>query len=73
MLNKVWPWKKSVETYIDRHGELKDLVTANILPAEYETVTGLPAMTLFCVVLMLVGFAFVLILDHFGNKATAKN
>ena len=35
-LNKVWPWKKTVETYVDRHGELKPLVQENILPNTYQ-------------------------------------
>lgn len=34
-LNKVWPWKRTVETYVDRHGEVKPLVEVNILPNEY--------------------------------------
>jgi len=33
-LNKVWPWKKVVETYVDNHGVTKPLVEANILPNE---------------------------------------
>lgn len=31
-LNKVWPWKETIETYIDRHGVAKPLIEANILP-----------------------------------------
>jgi len=33
-LNKVWPWKKVVESYVDNHGVTKPLVEANILPNE---------------------------------------
>lgn len=33
-LNKVWPWKEVVETYVDSHGVTKPLVEANILPNE---------------------------------------
>jgi len=36
-LNKVWPWKKTVETYVDRHGDLKPLVQENILPNTYQS------------------------------------
>ena len=35
-LNKVWPWKKAVKTYIDRHGEQQPLVELNVLPTEFE-------------------------------------
>ncbi len=31
-LNKVWPWKEVIETYTDRHGVIKPLIEANILP-----------------------------------------
>lgn len=31
-LNKVWPWKETIETYIDRHRVAKPLIETNILP-----------------------------------------
>ena len=31
-LNKVWPRKETIETYIDRHGVAKPLIETNILP-----------------------------------------
>jgi putative membrane protein len=34
-LNKVWPWKVTVETFIDRHGVAKPLIQENILPNAY--------------------------------------
>ncbi|MDL2255875.1 DUF368 domain-containing protein [Parabacteroides sp. OttesenSCG-928-K15] len=34
-LNKVWPWKETIETFIDEHGITKPLVEANTLPNEY--------------------------------------
>ena len=34
-LNKVWPWKQTVETFVDRHGEVKPLIQDNILPNTY--------------------------------------
>ena len=32
-LNKVWPWKETLETYTDSHGAVHPLVEANISPA----------------------------------------
>lgn len=56
-LNKVWPWKETIETYLDRHGVEKPLVEANILPATYEKVTeGADSHLLIAVVLAVVGF-----------------
>jgi len=34
-LNKVWPWKETLETFTDSHGVVKPLVEANILPNQY--------------------------------------
>ena len=31
-LNKVWPWKETIETFTDSHGKIKPLVEENILP-----------------------------------------
>ena len=31
-LNKIWPWKETLQTYTDRHGEVKPLIQSNILP-----------------------------------------
>ncbi|MEG1615698.1 MAG: DUF368 domain-containing protein [Bacteroidales bacterium] len=33
-LNKVWPWKQTLETFVDRHGIEKPLIQQNILPNE---------------------------------------
>ena len=39
-LNKVWPWKETVSTFIDRHGEIQPLMQKNVLPSAYATVSG---------------------------------
>ncbi len=59
-LNKIWPWKKVLETYTDSHGTAHPLVEANISPAGFEALTGrsaqLPEAILFCIVgLLLIG------------------
>jgi len=33
-LNKIWPWKETLETFIDRHGEIQPLIQRNILPSD---------------------------------------
>lgn len=35
-LNKVWPWKNTLETFTGRHGEIKPLIQENVLPFGYE-------------------------------------
>ena len=36
-LNKVWPWKRTVETFVDGHGEVQPLVETNVLPGTFES------------------------------------
>lgn len=58
-LNKVWPWKETVETFIDSHGVVKPLVEKNILPDAYLW-QGL--------LLMVVGFLLVYVLEKVAGK-----
>ncbi len=41
-LNKIWPWKETLKTYTDRHGELKPLVDRNIWPTEFQALGNEP-------------------------------
>ena len=67
-LNKVWPWKEVVETFTDRHGEIKPLVESNVFPGTYEQITGNPAFMLGAIALAIVGFALIFIIENIANK-----
>ncbi|MCL3781071.1 DUF368 domain-containing protein [Prolixibacteraceae bacterium JC049] len=67
-LNKIWPWKQVLETYIDRHGEVKPLFEPNVLPTTYESVTGEPAQIVYAALLAVAGFLLIWIME----KATSK-
>jgi putative membrane protein len=58
-LNKVWPWKRVVETYIDSHGIEKPLVETNILPDQYLWQA---------IILAILGFTIVYFLEKRSNK-----
>lgn len=58
-LNKVWPWKETIETYIDSHGMTKPLVEVNIAPNH---------LVWQAVVLMIVGFGIVYFLEKLSMK-----
>ncbi|WP_102408605.1 DUF368 domain-containing protein [Parabacteroides bouchesdurhonensis] len=60
-LNKVWPWKETVETYIDSHGITKPLVEVNIMPNQ---------LVWEAVGLMIIGFAMVYFLEKLSMKGT---
>ena len=61
-LRKVWPWKETLESFVDSHGKIVPTVQANILPGQWNSeVTA-------ALVLMVVGFAAVLLLDRLGGE-----
>lgn len=55
-LNKVWPWKETVETYLDSHGVSQPLVQNNVAPGIFEQLTGQPSLLVQAVLLGIVGF-----------------
>lgn len=60
-LNKVWPWKETIETFTDSHGVVKPLVETNILPNQH---------VVEAVVLMIVGFFLVYFLEKLSTRTT---
>lgn len=72
-LNKVWPWKDTVETFIDRHGEVKPLYQVNILPSEYLERTGAAPFFLEAIVFGALGFLLVLGIDRLANYFSSEN
>ena len=62
-LNKGWPWKEVVETFVDSHGEVKPLIETNILPNAH-----VPE----AVVLMVVGFFLVYFLEKLSAKTPVR-
>lgn len=63
-LNRVWPWKVTVESYLDRHGELKPLVEKNVLPMDYLEATQKDSFFLQAVIFAAAGFLIVLAIDR---------
>ncbi len=67
-LNKIWPWKKVVETFVDRHGAIKPLTEDNVLPATYEQLTGVDAQLLPAILFAVAGFILIYYLEKASNK-----
>jgi putative membrane protein len=67
-LNKVWPWKQTIESVIDRHGKEIPLVQNNILPHTFETLHTQPAYMWSAIMLMVLGMAMVIALEKIGQK-----
>lgn len=71
-LNKVWPWKQAVETYTDRHGEVKPLVEKNVLPQIYEQVTGNNSELITGILLAVLGIVIVFAFEKLGHTFQNK-
>jgi putative membrane protein len=63
-LNKVWPWKVTISSYIDSHGVTKPLVEQSILPVSFD---GDPQL-IGAVVLAIVGFGLILFMEKIAVK-----
>lgn len=63
-LNKIWPWKNVVKSYVSQGGEIRPLITENILP----NTQLLPA-----VLLCFTGVLVVICIEYFSSKHTTAN
>jgi len=68
-LNKVWPWKETVSTFIDRHGVEKVGTTRNILPQTFESLSGQNANLALGIGLALAGFFLIIIMDKYSPES----
>lgn len=67
-LNKVWPWKHTIESVIDRHGKEIPLVQNNIFPQTFESLYSQPAYMWYAILLMIIGMGLVIALEQIGQK-----
>lgn len=67
-LNKVWPWKEVTEQIKDRHGEWKTIAERNIMPGNYEHITGHEAWLAGAIALAVVGFVLIFVVEGIGKK-----
>ncbi len=63
-LNKVWPWKETLETTIDRHGEVVPLLQTSVMPNQF----GGDPQLFGCVMFALGGFLVIWILERSTKK-----
>jgi len=72
-LNVIWPWKQTLQTSIDRHGEVIPLVQENVWPWRFFDVTGQDPQLIMALLLALVGAILVLGLELIAQKGQAAN
>jgi putative membrane protein len=67
-LNKVWPWKISVQTFIDQNGIVKPLIEKNVLPETFKYTNGLEPYTLWAILFALLGVIVIVLLERITIK-----
>ncbi len=67
-LNKVWPWKETLTWRENSQGHLEPLLQSNLLPGQYEVITGAPAYWQGGLGLMLLAVILVLALEYIGRR-----
>lgn len=65
-LRKVWPWKETLETMLDRHGETIPVVQENVLPAAGGEL-GIALL------LAVVGFGVVLLIERLAGDTNREH
>jgi len=65
-----WPWKHTVLTRIDRHGELVPLKQVNVSPEVFTELSGLNAQVWLALIAFAIGICLVLLVDLFFNRAS---
>jgi len=67
-LNKVWPWKETLTTRVDRHGEIVPVIQDNILPGTFETLANQDSQVFFALALAVVGFLLIWVMEKYSPE-----
>jgi putative membrane protein len=72
-LNKIWPWKETVETYLDSHGVEHPLREVNLLPGAFAEATGADPQLAQAVIFCLVGLLLIVAIESLGKALKSKH
>jgi len=72
-LNKIWPWKKVVETAVKSNGEVVPIVENNILPTTYTELYGEPSYVLYAIIMFMVGLSIIFVIDSVARKIKGQS
>ncbi len=71
-LNKIWPWKETLEYYKKHEGEINEelvpLIQRNIFPSKYTELFAQSSELTIGIVLCLFAILGIISLDYFGNR-----
>ncbi len=69
-LNILWPWKQTLESIQNRHGDWIPLIQQNVLPLQYSNSTGESSQWLSALVIAVIGAGIVILIERKSNHAT---
>lgn len=72
-LNKVWPWKYTTSYRINSKGEQVPLIQDNVMPVNFQALTGSDAQLLAALALMLAAGLMVYLLEWKMNRSAKLN
>ena len=61
-LNKIWPWKETIQTRINSHGEIVPFIQSNVLPSNFKGDSNIIEVIL----LSLIGLVLIYLLERFS-------
>lgn len=67
-LNKVWPWKQTLSFRENSHGELVPLLQTNVLPGNFELLTGVSSQWVLALICGVIGVTLVLLIEKLSNR-----
>lgn len=67
-LNKIWPWKITIEEYIDSHGAAQPLIQKNVLPGTFADSMATDPQLLWAILLALGGFLLIFVFEGLSGK-----
>ncbi|CAM3069545.1 DUF368 domain-containing protein [Vibrio rarus] len=66
-LPKIWPWKQTLTWRVNSSGEQVPLLQHNLLPHNFELITGASSQLVVAIVMMLLAIGLVLALEKFAE------
>jgi putative membrane protein len=67
-LNKIWPWKNTLVSYIGKDGVIRPLTEENVSPARYEELTHDTNHLLGAIALLVIGSVMILAIEYVSGK-----
>jgi putative membrane protein len=70
-LNKVWPWKQTLEYRINSKDQEVPFIQENLLPGQFTEITGEPSFVISAILVAIAGFALIYLLEKVIGKKLA--